>query len=148
MVSNVLDNLFKKKDTTITNEVQENVGQETAENITEDITNQSVEENATTEVTESNPSEDTVVEPVLEVENSTVNKNVSIELVDGVEYTTTESASPSGEFKKQVTEITDIDSTALILKELRNIVNSSQGLDYELVEVRRKLNDIIKKYSK
>ena len=42
MVSNVLDNLFKKKDTTITNEVQENVGQETAENIAEDITNQSV----------------------------------------------------------------------------------------------------------
>ena len=71
-----------------------------------------------------------------------------IEKVDGVEYTTTESVSPSGEFKKQVTEITDIDSTALILKELRNIVNSSQGLDYELVEVRRKLNDIIKKYSK
>ena len=124
MVSNVLDNLFKKKDTTITDEVQENVGQETAENITEDITNQSVEENAT------------------------VDENVSIELVDGVEYTTTESVSPSGEFKKQVTEITDIDSTALILKELRNIVNSSQGLDYELVEVRRKLNDIIKKYSK
>lgn len=148
MVSNVLDNLFKKKDTTITNEVQENVGQETAENITEDITNQSVEENATTEVTESNPSEDTVVEPVLEVENATVDENVSIELVDGVEYATTESVSPSGEFKKQVTEITDIDSTALILKELRNIVNSSQGLDYELVEVRRKLNDIIKKYSK
>ena len=148
MVSNVLDNLFKKKDTTITNEVQENVGQETAENITEDITNQSVEKNATTEVTESNPSEDTVVEPVSEVENSTVDENVSIELVDGVEYTTTELASPSGEFKKQVTEITDIDSTALILKELRNIVNSSQGLDYELVEVRRKLNDIIKKYSK
>ena len=148
MVSNVLDNLFKKKDTTITDEVQENVGQETAENITEDITNQSVEENATTEVTESNPSEDTVVEPVLEVENATVDENVSIELVDGVECTTTESVSPSGEFKKQVTEITDIDSTALILKELRNIVNSSQGLDYELVEVRRKLNDIIKKYSK
>ena len=148
MVSNVLDNLFEKKDTTITDEVQENVGQETAENITEDITNQSVEENATTEVTESNPSEDTVVEPVLEVENATVDENVSIELVDGVEYTTTESVSPSGEFKKQVTEITDIDSTALILKELRNIVNSSQGLDYELVEVRRKLNDIIKKYSK
>lgn len=117
-------------------------------NITEDITNQPVEENATTEVTESNPSEDTVVEPVLEVENSTVDENVSIELVDRVEYTTTESVSPSGEFKKQVTEITDIDSTALILKELRNIVNSSQGLDYELVEVRRKLNDIIKKYSK
>ena len=148
MVSNVLDNLFKKKDTTITNEVQENVGQETTENITEDITNQSVEENATTEVTESNPSEDTVVEPVLEVENATVDENVSIELVDGVECTTTESVSPYGEFKKQVTEITDIDSTALILKELRNIVNSSQGLDYELVEVRRKLNDIIKKYSK
>ena len=148
MVSNVLDNLFKKKDITITNEVQENVGQETAENITEDITNQSVEENATTEVTESNPSEDTVVEPVLEVENATVDENVSIELVDGVEYITTESVSPSGEFKKQVTEITDIDSTALILKELRNIVNSSQGLDYELVEVRRKLNDIIQKYSK
>ena len=148
MVSNVLDNLFKKKDTTITNEVQENVGQETAENITEDITNQSVEENATTEVAESNPSEDTVVEPVLEVENATVDENVSIELVDGVEYTTTESVSSSGEFKKQVTEITDIDSTSLILKELRNIVNSSQGLDYELVEVRRKLNDIIQKYSK
>lgn len=148
MVSNVLDNLFKKKDTTITNEVQENVGQETAENIAEDITNQSVEENATTEVTESNPSEDTVVEPVLEVENATVDENVSIELVDGVEYTTTESVSLSGEFKKRVTEITDIDSTTLILKELRNIVNSSQGLDYELVEVRRKLNDIIKKYSK
>lgn len=148
MVSNVLDNLFKKKDTTITNEVQENVGQETAENIAEDITNQSVEENATTEVTESNPSEDTVVEPVLEVENATVDENVSIELVDGVEYTTTESVSSSGEFKKQVTEITDIDSATLILKELRNIVNSSQGLDYELVEVRRKLNDIIKKYSK
>ena len=118
MVSNVLDNLFKKKDTTITDEVQENVGQETVENITEDITNQSVEENATTEVTESNQSEDTVVEPVSEVENSTVDENVSIELVDGVEYTTTESVSPSGEFKKQVTEITDIDSTALILKEL------------------------------
>ena len=148
MVSNVLDNLFKKKDTTITDEVQENVGQETAENITEDITNQSVEENATTEVTESNPSEDTVIEPVSEVENATVDENVSIELVDGVEYTTTESVSSSGEFKKQVTEITDIDSTSLILKELRNIVNSSQGLDYELVEVRRKLNDIIKKYSK
>lgn len=148
MVSNVLDNLFKKKDTTITNEVQENVGKETAENIAEDITNQSVEENATTEVTESNPSEDTVVEPVLEVENATVDENVSIELVDGVEYTTIESVSPSGEFKKQVTEITDIDSTTLILKELRNIVSSSQGLDYELVEVRRKLNDIIKKYSK
>lgn len=148
MVSNVLDNLFKKKDTTITNEVQENVGQETAENITEDITNQPVEENVTTEVAESNPSEDTVIEPVLEVENAIVDENVSIELVDGVEYTTTESVSSSGEFKKQVTEITDIDSTTLILKELRNIVNSSQGLDYELVEVRRKLNDIIKKYSK
>ena len=147
MVANVLDNLFKK-DKTITEEVQENVVQEAVENVSDDITNQVAEENSITEDTSSNLSEEAVAEPISEVENSSVDENVSVEVVDGVEYTTTESTSPSGEFNKVVTEITNIDSTSLIIKELKNIVNSSQGLDYELVEVRRKLVDIINRYSK
>lgn len=109
MLENVLDNLFRQKDKTITGKMQENVA--------EDIVNPVEEKNATTEVGETNLSTEPVVEGVSEGKNSSID----------------------------VSEKKDKSNPALkvFIANLKQIVDNSQGLDFELLELKKRINELI-----
>lgn len=126
-MENVLDNLFGKKEET------ENGLNKALESV-EDTNTQDVEENPITEVDETTLESEPVVEQVSEVENN------DDEHINDEEFAADEPV--CDEVNNEPTNVT----FEVFVADLKHILNSTQGLDFELVELKRRINNLINKY--
>lgn len=126
-MENVLDNLFGKKEET------ENGLNKALESV-DDTNTQEVEENPTTEVDETTLESEPVVEQVSEVENNADEHIVEEEIVVDEPI--------CNEVNNEPINIT----FEVFVADLKHILNSTQGLDFELVELKRRINNLINKY--
>lgn len=126
-MKNVLDNLFGKKEET------ENGLNKTLESV-EDTNTQDVGENPITEVNETTLESEPVVEQVSEVENN-VDEHI-------VEEEVTVDEPVCDEVNNEPINVT----FEVFIAELKHILNSTQGLDFELVELKRQINNLIQRY--
>ena len=125
-MENVLDNLFGKKEET-------EDGLNKALESVEDTNTQEAEESSTTEVDETTSESEPVVEQVSESENEydehiVDEENVVEPICDEV----------NNEPKNVTFEV--------FVADLKHILNSTQGLDFELVELKRQINNLIQRY--
>lgn len=126
-MENVLDNLFGKKEGT-------EDGLNKALESVEDTNTQEAEESSTVEINETTSESEPVVEQVSEVENECDEHIVTEEVV--VDEPICDEA--NNEPKNVTFEV--------FVADLKHILNSTQGLDFELVELKRQINNLIQRY--
>lgn len=126
-MENVLDNLFGKKEET------ENSLNKALE-LVEDTNTQEVEENSTTEIDETTLESEPVVEQVSEVENECDEHIVDEEIIADEPV--------CDEVNNEPINVT----FEVFIAELKQILNSTQGLDFELVELKRQINNLIQRH--
>ena len=118
----ILDKLFNK---------EEDIAQENSLNLSDDTNAQEETKNITTEIDEITLESEPIAEQVSEVENN------ADEHIDNVEAVSDELVCDKVDNKP-------INVTfEVFVAELKHILNSTQGLDFELVELKKQINDLI-----
>ena len=120
----ILDNLFDK---------EKNIAQEGGLKLSDDTNTQEETKNVTTDIGKKAPQSEPVVEQVSESENEydehiVDEENVVEPICDEV----------NNEPKNVTFEV--------FVADLKHILNSTQGLDFELVELKRQINNLIQRY--
>lgn len=118
----ILDNLFNK---------EKDIAQEDGLKLSDDTNTQEETKNATTDIDKKTPQSEPIDTSVSEVENNTD------EHIDDVEVV----------FDELVCDEANNEPTnakfEVFVAELKQILNSTQGLDFELVELKRQINNLI-----
>lgn len=121
----ILDNLFNK---------EKDIVQEGGLNLPDDTNTQEETKNVTTDIDEKVPQSEPIDTSVSEVKN-----NVD-EHIDNEETVSDELV--CDEVDNKPINVT----FEVFIAELKHILNSTQGLDFELVELKRQINNLIKKH--
>ena len=120
----ILDNLFDK---------EKDIVQEGGLKLSDDTNTQEEIKNVTTDIDEKTPQSEPIDTSVSEVENNTD------EHIDDEETVSDELVCDEANNKP-------INVTEVFIAELKHILNSAQGLDFELVELKRQINNLINKH--